>query len=77
MLTKTDINIIKDLLKTFATKDDLKNFAAKDDLRKELEPIKKDLTDLKGSSKFLTDAVVNILEWTQDIHPNGRHQAVA
>ena len=33
MLTKTDINIIKDLLKTFATKDDLKNFATKDDLK--------------------------------------------
>lgn len=33
MLTKTDIKIIKDLFKPFATKDDLKPLATKDDLK--------------------------------------------
>lgn len=32
MLTPSDIKIIKDLLKGFATKDDLKGLATKDDL---------------------------------------------
>lgn len=34
MLSKSDIKVIKDLLKPFATKGDLKNLATKDDLRK-------------------------------------------
>ncbi len=63
MLTKTDIKIIKDLLKDFATKndlktfaikDDLKAFATKDDLQKELKPIKRDINKIRRDLEMVT-----------------------
>ena len=72
MLTKSDIKIIKDLLKNFATKDDLKSFATKDDLKllakqSDLLDVKQKLNDL---TEFSKDAIGNILVWTDEIHRN-------
>ncbi len=70
MLSKTDIKIIKNLLKNFATKDDLKNFTTKDDLKdlakqKDLLEVKEKLDNLY---QFSEEAFGNLLEWTDDIH---------
>ena len=59
MLTKSDVDAIKNLLKPFATKDDLKQ---------ELAPIKKDLSEVKESLKETEKDIINILDWTQNIH---------
>ena len=61
MLTKTDIKIIKDLLKIFATKDDLKSLAKQSDLL----DVKQKLDDLTDFSK---ESIGNILVWTDEIH---------
>lgn len=49
MLTKSDLQSIKEILKDFATKDDLKGFATKDDLKS----IKLDLGVLKNDVKTI------------------------
>lgn len=46
MLTKSDINTIKELLKDLATKDDLKLLASKMDLKKLEKKLDKKFTDL-------------------------------
>lgn len=53
MLTKSDIQLIKDIFKNSATKDDLKNFATKDDLQQELKPIKQDVSKIRKEMKTL------------------------
>ena len=61
MLTRTDIKIIKDLLKIFATKDYLKSLAKQSDLL----DVKQKLDDLTDFSK---ESIGNILVWTDEIH---------
>ena len=98
MLTSQDLSKIKSLFKGFATKSDLTSLTSKADLkpfitiadlRKELVPVKSDLTDLqkelkpikkdleevkknlfsvKETAEFSAKRVVDILEWTQEIH---------